>query len=61
MDHSYRIYSLNHDGVIKGATCRDFATDDEALTYAKAALSPWPAAELWQTDRLVGRVDQRGF
>lgn len=59
MDRRYRVYSLNHDGVIKGALCREFATDDEALTYAKAALSDWPAVELWQTDRLVGRVDHR--
>ena len=59
MDRSYRVYSLGHDGVFKSAISREFATDDEAVAYAKVALINWTAVELWQTDRLVGRFDQK--
>lgn len=34
------------------------AIDDQALAHADQLLMNWPAVEVWQTDRLVGRVEQ---
>ncbi|MGZ3279236.1 MAG: hypothetical protein ACXWKT_13655 [Caulobacteraceae bacterium] len=51
----YRFYDLDH----RGATNRSFADDAEALAHADWLLASRPAVEVWQTDRLVGRLEQR--
>ncbi|MGZ3274165.1 MAG: hypothetical protein ACXU82_10990 [Caulobacteraceae bacterium] len=55
----YRFYDLDHRGAIIGATNRSFADDAEALAHADWLLASRPAVEVWQTDRLVGRLEQR--
>lgn len=57
MDRSYRLYSICEEGSITGAMNREFADDDEALAHARRLLAKHPAVELWQTHRLVGRVE----
>jgi hypothetical protein len=56
-DRSYRLYHLCKDGHIRGAVNRDFHDDREALAYASMMLDIHPGVEVWQTHRLVGRVD----
>ena len=58
-DRYYRIYDLDHRGAIIGASNRAFADDAEALAYADWLLASRPAVEVWQTDRLVGRLERR--
>jgi hypothetical protein len=58
MDRSYRLYSLSDQGRITGAVNRDFIDDAEALFHARLLLDNYPAIELWQTDRLVARVER---
>ena len=62
-DHSYRLYTLSDRGAITGAQNRVFASDQEALGHAEALLCIHCGIELWQTDRLVGRLERtsRGF
>lgn len=57
-DHSYRFYDIDYSGRITGARNRIFADDSQALAHADQLLMNWPAIEVWQTDRLVGRVEQ---
>lgn len=57
-DLSYRLYTLSDRGVITGAQSRSFASDHEALGHAKVLLGSHFGVELWQTDRLVGRVER---
>lgn len=54
----YRFYNLDHRGVIRGAWNRPFADDGEALGHAGELLEQHPAIEVWQTDRLIGRVER---
>jgi hypothetical protein len=58
VDHYYRFYDLDHRGSIIGATNRPFSDDIEALAHADQLLANRPGIEVWQTDRLVGRVEQ---
>ena len=58
MDQFYRIYDIDHQGSIKGAMNRPFLNDLEALEHANRLLENYPAIEVWQTDRLVGRVER---
>ena len=57
-DRYYRIYDLDQRGSIVGACNRSFADDAEALAHADGLLTNRPAVEVWQTDRLVGRLEQ---
>ena len=58
-DRYYRFYDLDHRGSITGASNRSFADDAEALAHADQLLAQRPGVEVWQTDRLVGRLEQR--
>ena len=60
-DRYYRFYDLDHRGSIVGATNRPFTDDAEALAHADQLLANRPAVEVWQTDRLVGRLEQEAF
>jgi len=55
----YRFYDLDHRGSIVGASNRPFADDAEAMAHADQLLNNRPAVEVWQTDRLVGRLEQQ--
>ena len=57
-DRTYRLYHLCSDGRIRGAVNRSFTDDAEAIAHAGSLLVSHPAVEVWQTDRLVGRVEQ---
>lgn len=57
-DRSYRLYQLCEDGRIRGAVNRSFEDDGEALEHAGRLLDCHPAVEIWQTDRLVGRIER---
>jgi len=57
-DRYYRFYDLDHRGAITGASNRSFADDAEALAHADELLVSSPAVEVWQTDRMVGRLEQ---
>ena len=57
-DNSYRFYDIDYSGRIIGARNRAFDNDAQALAHADLLLMNWPAIEVWQTDRLVGRVEQ---
>ena len=54
----YRLYNLSAANAIKGALSQEFASDRQALDHASALLEDYPAVEVWQTDRLVGRLEQ---
>ncbi|HEY4029396.1 MAG TPA: hypothetical protein VGM25_03560 [Caulobacteraceae bacterium] len=54
----YRFYDLDHRGAIIGASNRSFADDAEALAHADELLTNRPAIEIWQTDRMVARLEQ---
>lgn len=58
-DRYYRIYEIDHRGAIVGAVNRSFADDAEALAHADERLADRPAVEVWQTDRMVARLEQR--
>ena len=58
-DRAYRFYDLDPRGAITGACNRFFADDAEALAHADQLLVNRPAVEVWQTDRLVGRLERR--
>jgi len=57
-DRFYRLYALSEVGAIIGAQSRPFASDEEALGHAAALLNLHHGVELWQTHRLVGRLEQ---
>lgn len=57
-DRYYRFYDLDQRGSITGASNRAFSDDAEALAHADQLLTNRPGVEVWQTDRLVGRVEQ---
>jgi len=57
-DRTYRLYPLTGAGMICGAVSRSFVDDDEALEHADRLLETHPAVEIWQTDRMVGRVER---
>lgn len=57
MDRSYRLYSVSALGHIIGATSREFASDLDALMFAALLTDADHGVELWQTDRLVGRME----
>ena len=57
-DRTYRLYHLTREGDIRGAVSRTFSDDAEALRHADRLLENHPAVEIWQTDRLVGRVER---
>jgi hypothetical protein len=57
-DRFYRFYDLDHRGSIIGASNRSFADDAEAMAHADGLLAHRPGVEVWQTDRLVGRLEQ---
>ena len=57
-DRFYRFYDLDHRGSIIGASNRSFADDTEAMAHADGLLAHRPGVEVWQTDRLVGRLEQ---
>jgi hypothetical protein len=54
----YRFYDLDHRGAITGASNRPFADDSEAMEHADGLLAHRAGIEVWQTDRLVGRLEQ---
>jgi hypothetical protein len=58
-DRTYRLYHhLSRSGDICGAVNRSFRDDAEALRHAGRLLDNHPAVEIWQTDRLVGRLER---
>lgn len=57
-DRTYRLYHLGRDGDILGKVDRSFRDDAEAFEHADRLLDVHPAIEIWQTDRLVGRVER---
>lgn len=61
MDPYYRIYSLSEQDAITGASNREFCDDREALNHANGLLAHYPAVEIWQTDRLVARLERRAI
>ena len=61
LDPYYRIYSLSEQDAITGALNREFGDDGEALDHANGLLAHHPAVEIWQTDRLVGRLERRAI
>lgn len=60
-DRFYRLYNLCDRGSIRGATNRPFEDDRQAMAHASQLLSLHPAVEVWQTSRLVGRVERPSF
>lgn len=57
-DQTYRLYHLGREGDIRGAINRAFRDDAEAFEHADHLLEIHPVVEIWQTDRLVGRVER---
>lgn len=57
-DRTYRLYHLGRNGDICGAVSRSFKNDAEAIRHADRLLQSHPAVEIWQTDRLVGRLER---
>jgi len=57
-DRTYRLYHLGRNGDICGSVDRSFQDDTEALKHADRLLEDYPAVEIWQTDRLVGRIER---
>jgi hypothetical protein len=58
IDHSYRIYGLGEDGRIRGASSRQFVDDADAISHARGLLDVHPGVEIWQTDRLVRKLER---
>jgi hypothetical protein len=57
-DRYYGFYDLDPRGAITGASNRPFADDAEALAHADRLLLNRAGVEVWQTDRLVGRLER---
>ena len=58
IDRSYRLYQLGADGKIRSALNREFDDDMDAMRHARELLASHPGVEVWQTNRLVGLVEQ---
>lgn len=58
-DRTYRLYHLTGSGAICGAINRSFEDDAEAVKHADRLLETHPAVEIWQTDRMVAKVERR--
>lgn len=54
----YRFYNLDPAGHIRGAANHPFEDDRQAMGHAAELLASHPAVEVWQTDRLIGRVER---
>jgi hypothetical protein len=52
----YRIYVLNGEDRIAQALMDRFANDNAALEHAEDAYAGQYAAEVWDGERLVGRI-----
>jgi len=56
---SYRFYLLNLQNKIGAAVYMDARSDADALVKAPFAVSAeFPAIEIWQGKRIVGRINQ---
>jgi hypothetical protein len=55
----YRFYLLDENSRVLGSLHGEFATDDAALGGASAMLKGSMGVEVWQEDRLVGRLTHR--
>jgi hypothetical protein len=58
MQTTYRIYSVSERDVITGAFDRDFSDDTHAVDQARRYLAAHPVVEVWQVDRMVGRLER---
>ncbi|MEZ5832761.1 MAG: hypothetical protein R3D05_16425 [Dongiaceae bacterium] len=59
---SYRFYLLSQQNKIGAAVYLDARDDDDALVKAPSTFvvsEDFPAIEVWQGKRMVGRVNQR--
>lgn len=59
---SYRFYLLSQQNKIGDAVYLDARDDDDALVKAPSTFTvseDFPAIEVWQGKRMVGRVNQR--
>ena len=59
---SYRVYLLSVQNTIGAAVYLDARDDDDALVKAPSTFAvsdDFPAIEVWQGKRMVGRVKQR--
>jgi hypothetical protein len=52
----YRIYVLNDEDRIAQALMDRFVNDNEALEHAEDVYAGQYAAEVWEGERLVGRI-----
>jgi hypothetical protein len=52
----YRIYKFGEDGQIVGAAEDRFASDDDAVSVVRAALSQGQRAEIWRGEAVVRTV-----
>jgi hypothetical protein len=59
MSISYRFYLLDDNSRVVGAVHGDFAADNVALACASDMLKGSLGVEVWQEDRLVGRLTQK--
>jgi hypothetical protein len=55
---TYRIYSVTERDVITGAFDRQFSDDADAIDQARLFLAAHPVVEVWQIDRMVGRLER---
>jgi|KBSSwiStaDraftv2_1062776.scaffolds.fasta_scaffold19759_4 hypothetical protein len=59
--HTYRLYKLGHDGHIRAGTWIEAEEDDHARQIARLMCDEQtPALEIWQGERLIGRVARGG-
>jgi hypothetical protein len=59
---TYRVYALDARNHIEDLAIIEHQSDAEALHGARevARQRKWRRAEVWQTSRLIGRVQDRG-
>ena len=58
---TYRLYKLGHDGHIRAGTWIEAAEDDHARQIARMMCDEQtPALEIWQGERLIGKVVRGG-
>ena len=53
----YRIFFIGSDDHIAKADILECPTDDDALARARLSCTAYPAVEVWELARRVGRVD----
>jgi hypothetical protein len=53
----YRVFLIGGDGCFAGVEIVSRPGDREALGAARSMLDEYPAAEVWEKDRKVGRVE----